>query len=232
MNLERIVYTCITAAYESPKPIAPSRNVQAVLFTDTPGAEAPGWEVRPLAWTDDADPVRVARWHKHHPHKLFPRANVSLWIDGTHTPIVDVNTIFATLGKNDMALFKHPWWNTVAREATEILRWKLDDPEAVARTMQSLLRSGFRDNRGLWCSSVLVRRHTPALIAAQKRWWSYICRGSRRDQLAFPQVLRETGLTVSNLPGACRGKVRAGVKHRPSPFFDVVLHNSRTFRKT
>lgn len=231
MKTERIVYTCIIGGYDRPKPLTfPRPHVRAVLFTDNTSIEAPGWDVQPLQWSDDPDPIRQARWHKHHPLSLFPHASASVWMDGTHEPAVPVSDLFRLLGKYDMAAFRHSWWNTIKREAEEILKWKRDDPAAVARTLATLRREGFVDNRGLWCSGVLIRRHTKAVDEAQTLWWRHIRDGSRRDQLTLPLVVQKTELGIASIPGSCwHGRI-AG-RHQPNPYFFVTPHTPAALRK-
>jgi hypothetical protein len=43
------------------------------------------WQIRPLAYSQ-LDNIRNARWHKTHPHVLFPEYEVSVWVDGNANP--------------------------------------------------------------------------------------------------------------------------------------------------
>jgi len=79
-----VVYTCIVGDYD---PIAPHAYVDPdwdyVCFTDNPPADPTEyfWRFRPLRFTQ-RDDYRNARWHKLHPHRLFPEYSRSLWVDG------------------------------------------------------------------------------------------------------------------------------------------------------
>ena len=79
-----VVYTAISGAYDK----LPEHGVKApefdyVCFSDSVSdfeSVEMGWDIRPNIF-HHKDSVRVARYHKSNPHKLFPEYEYSMWID-------------------------------------------------------------------------------------------------------------------------------------------------------
>ena len=101
---DKIIYTAFSGKYDI-LPICPTcynNDWDYVLFTDNKtliklkyfGV----WQIRPLAF-DKLDATRNARWHKTHPHILFPEYKESLWIDANIDIVGD--NIFKTIAATD-----------------------------------------------------------------------------------------------------------------------------------
>ena len=76
-----VIYTCITGGYDKLRSHTHTNpNWDYVCFTDDLSMENPSWEIRSLFF-DKLDNVRKQRWHKLHPHMLFPEYEKSIWID-------------------------------------------------------------------------------------------------------------------------------------------------------
>ena len=105
MSKNKIIYTCITGDYdELLNHTFISSDWDYVCFSDNMGIKNKKnsqWIIRPLCF-DKLDNARNQRWHKIHPHILFPEYEVSLWVDGN----VDIlnSKIFSDI---EMALKKN-----------------------------------------------------------------------------------------------------------------------------
>ena len=84
-NINKVIYSCMSGGYdEIVTDFYPKPDYDYVLFTDSKDLLKKKhylwWEIRPLAF-NKSDSVRNARWHKTHPHLLFPNYAYSVWID-------------------------------------------------------------------------------------------------------------------------------------------------------
>lgn len=211
-----ILYTCITNNRDIPKTITCRNNFGYVMFSDLNNIRSDDWDVRPVVWQHPTDPIRTARYHKHHPHILFPDCQISIWLDATHWPYKDLTPILGFVKKSPIAAMRHFSRTTIDSEAKTIIEAKMDDEDVIARQMDKYTKEGFLDHYGLFSTTCLVRKHGPDLTNLQELWWSEIENGSRRDQLSFTYCLWKLGVDCEILPGLCRGE--------QNPFFKMVSH--------
>jgi hypothetical protein len=204
-----LVYTAVNCGRDAVLPVSPVRGVRFVCFHDSP-SPVPGWEMRRMTRLF-RDPQRTNRWYKLHPHLLFPRFRVTVWLDANlrprFSPGEDPDAVAsAWLAGRDWATSAHPERDCVYDEA-EICRstWR-ETPEVLDAQMARYRAQGHPPHAGLFENSVLVRRFTPAVAAACAAWWDEIAAGSARDQLSLPPVLRRLGLPVSVLPAGTAGR--------------------------
>ncbi len=200
-----VYYTCIVAGRDRVKAL-PVRTPgwRHVLFTDDRTLLDHGhvdWEVRPAACAYD-DPVRTARWHKHHPFELFPAATLTVWADATHWPKRPLDW---AEGMAPFATFRHPTRTRLKQEVDEVCRLRLDDPAIVGAQWSRYVAEGFVDESGAFGTACLVRRRTDGTARLQEAWWAEIAAGSRRDQISLPYVAwRHPEVPVAAIPGEPR----------------------------
>ena len=100
-NENFIVYTAIFGAYDLPQePLFVPDNCSFYIFTDQPVAENSVWKKCPTDFLGPqfaqlSNPYKN-RFCKMFPHKLFPQAKHSIYLDGNIMPITDL-TEFITL---------------------------------------------------------------------------------------------------------------------------------------
>jgi len=199
-----VVYTAIANGYDSLKPILPLWRDEAVFvaFMDKPQA-VPGWEIRPLH-NVFKDPCRNAKIHKILPHKYFPEAEYSLWIDGSvrlksKLPLRD--WVDQYLSEHDLALHKHWCRNCVYEEGAACLHFKWDSPTVIHRQMGKYFSEGYPSQNGLAECGMIFRRHTHAIEQLNELWWKEITEGSRRDQLSINYSCHKLGVKYAYFPG-------------------------------
>ena len=192
-----VVYTSITGGYDSLKPVPPRWSAQAdfVAYVDRPLA-ANGWNLRPAARAH-VDPCRNAKVHKIVPEDLFATYDYSVWVDGS-VGITSATSLPGMLenllATADFAVFRHRSRGCIYEEAEACIRAAKDDPELIRQQVTRYRAEGYPERNGLCECTVLVRRHTPAVVDFCRRWHGEIAAGSRRDQLSFNYVARRCGL--------------------------------------
>jgi len=167
------------------------RYVRYVRYVDQPmkRPDAQGWENIRLTTSDH--PRRTAKQIKILPHRCFPDATVSLWMDGSFS----LNYAPAWLaehglGDADIALYPHPYRHeTIYDEAQAVMDCGLDDPAIVRAQVQRYRELGFPKTGPLYFGGILLRRHSPAMEEFNEAWWREIEQGSIRDQLSLPVLL-------------------------------------------
>jgi hypothetical protein len=198
-----VVFTAITGTYDSLKPVNElwARDADFVAFADA--AQGPGWSIRPINVTDP-DLCRNAKIFKILSHRFFPDVKYSVWVDGSvaiksTVPIKDF--ICENLTDHDIAFFKNRRRTCVYVEAMACIKAGKDSPDVICRQMQKYWHEGYPRQNGLAECTVLIRRHSDAILQFNNRWYDEICQHSRRDQLSFNYVATKLGLNYSFLDG-------------------------------
>lgn len=199
-----VVYTAITRDYDLLKSPPPQWRHQAdfVAFLDAPQPDS-RWSFRPI-YRRFRDPCRNAKIHKILPHRYFPEAKYSLWVDGavriTSTLALD-QWADEYLKRHDLAVFKHRCRTCIYQEGAYCLHLGRDAPEVINCQMQKYFDEGYPAVNGLADCTILLRRHTKKIEQFNEMWYQEIKTHSRRDQLSFNYVARKIGLKYSHFPG-------------------------------
>lgn len=221
---KKVIYSCVTGGYdEIVTDFYPNSDYDYILFTDNEKLlkqkKILWWTVRPLAFSD-ADSIRNARWHKTHPHVLFPEYDYSVWMDSNIQ--ISGPEIYNLIEKHirqrhKIAIALHPERNCIYDEAIACISDSKDEPEVIMKQMDLLKKEKYPRHNGLYETNVLYRRHNDKqIIRLCEKWWDIIKNYSRRDQLSFNYLLW-----------------KLGVKHyaidteplRKHPEFRLIVHN-------
>jgi len=202
-----VIYTCITGGYDDLRDIAVYGHVSPawdyVCFTDDKDLVGEGrvgiWEVRPLAFSE-LDLGRNNRWHKTHPHVLFPEMTESVYIDAN----IDILSpaLFDDIDRigGDFVLPRHFGNQCIYAEFRDVVRAKIDDVSTVERQLKTVQDSGMPRNYGHAENNVLYRRHgAPDIVALDEEWWNMIRDRSRRDQLSLMWLFWKRGWRVEDM---------------------------------
>ncbi|HVU37313.1 MAG TPA: glycosyltransferase domain-containing protein [Opitutales bacterium] len=199
-----VVYTAITNDYDQLNAPNKSWSQQAkfVAFLDQ-DQNVPGWQVRPI-YRRFRDPCRNAKIHKVLSHVYFPKANYSIWVDGS-VQIISTESFarFAEeqLRAHDLAVFKHRNRTCAYQEAKACLYERRDAFKIIDAQMKKYFRDGYPLNNGLAECMVLLRRHTPQIMRFNEKWYAQINAYSRRDQLSFNYVAHKLGVKIKYFEG-------------------------------
>jgi hypothetical protein len=191
-----------SALYGSAEPLNPDifggfPGVRRVLFTDRADTSLTGVEViqDPL---DGLDPARASRRAKLMPHRYFPEADWSIWLDNKSRLLREpIEVVAALQAQSDAGFFAFPHFRRtcVYQEGQAIWENGLDDHRIVRDRLQVYRAEGMPENAGLIEGHFIVRRHhDPDLSRFGERWFEQVLRYSRRDQLSFPYLAWKLGL--------------------------------------
>ena len=216
-----VVYTAINCGRDRLRPIPRCGSAAFVCFLDEPEA-VPGWDVRAMQHVH-RDPARATRWYKTHPATLFPHAAITIWIDGTLTPRLPADADVRELAEwllegAEIATPLHPERDCVYDEARACAGTWLEFADVIEAQMARYRAQGHPAHAGLYENNLLVRRATPRTAELNAAWWDEIERGSWRDQLSLPVVLRRLGVRACALPPAYG---------RDNPYFEFTQHAFR-----
>ena len=196
-----VVYTANIGGYDQLWPMPEWDGVRAVCFTDRP-QQVPGWECLPAEKPFHRAKANSLRY-KCLPHKHFPDAEVTIWIDANiglkvHPGIIAAYAV--GLPGADLAALKHPLRRCVYDEGAAVIAEQRADPDLVREQMDALRSQYYPQGFGLAETSVLVR--SDRTMDFNEAWWADICRWlSWRDQLSFNPVCLSTDTEWRALPG-------------------------------
>lgn len=133
-----VIYTCITGGYDNLKTHKYiNLDWDYVCFTDEKNMKTDRvWDVRPLVF-NKMDISRNNRWHKMHPHLLFPEYENSLYIDGNIRILSQ--KFFENLESKKESLFistLHPKRNCLYEEAKICSEAKMEKKEIIDKQIE------------------------------------------------------------------------------------------------
>jgi len=199
--LNLIVYT---AAFGNTDPLQEpetTAGARFVCFTDQP-LTSKQWEI--VRMPRQEAPTRASRVLKLNPHRLFPGADASLWMDACFSLRTPVEQLLAQYPESITA-FLHRDRSRIVDEAHEIARIGKAKPVAVFRQLATYQAAGFdtaeNPMRALSCNGVILRRHTPEIAALNEAWTREIEQHTLRDQMSLDYVAWRQGVTIGRWPG-------------------------------
>lgn len=191
-----VVYTCITGEYDELRDHTFRHpDWDYICFSDVPEKmrtkNNTSWEIRELKFSK-LDNTRNQRWHKLHPHKLFPEYEWSLWVDGN----IDIlkKEVFEDIEKikgekKTIALSKHPFRNCIYEEFEACISREKDAINVMEQQIIFMKERGYPLGNGLFETGVIFRvHHNASIISLMEAWWDWIEKYSLRDQLSLTYV--------------------------------------------
>ena len=202
---DKVIYTCITGKYDNiPWHSYINFDYDYVCFTDeTEFLKCKNigiWKIRPLVYTKLSN-VKNSRWHKMHPHILFPDYNKSIWVDGNIN--IKTNYLFQIVEKSDGRKLKIPVHfvrNCIFEEIELVLKLKIEKKDITNKIAEILKNEKFPRHYGLNETNIIYREHKDKLvIEIMESWWEMLELYSHRDQLSLSYILWKKGKTIDEI---------------------------------
>ena len=256
---KKVVYCCILDSYDTlVQPYYIDPNWDYVCFTDDPQQISKGtegiWEIREALHPQMAADRRN-RYHKMHPHELFPEYEESIYVDGNVNVISSY--LFDTIGKRKLPLLlpKHFARNCAYDEAEVLLasnRTTAANRDVLPDQLEFLKSMKFPENYGLTENNIIYRRHHDDTVKlVMQRWWDMLCAFTSRDQLGLSYALWKSGIAIQDVSfpnarllnrdfwvfrhqGEAGRQVQVSIKNKIRPAFEdecvpVVLSCNESF---
>jgi hydroxymethylpyrimidine pyrophosphatase-like HAD family hydrolase len=145
-----------------------------------------------------SDNVRINRWHKTHPHVLFPDYDESIYLDGNIDMRTDI--LFNLIQDSDAIRIPIHNGSCIYAEAANIIKSGKDKKEYVEKIIDYLKNENFPRNYGLNENCIIYRKHNDEkIIAMMNMWWKLIEKFSKRDQLSLSFVLWKFNVSPYNI---------------------------------
>ncbi|KAL3840345.1 hypothetical protein ACJIZ3_024936 [Penstemon smallii] len=150
------------------------------------------------------------------PHRLFPNARYSIWVDSKSQFRRDPLGVLEALlwrSNHELAISEHGARSSVYDEANAVVKKNKATPEEVQVQLTQYRHDGlpedkrFNGKKALAEASIIVRKHTPMTNLFMCIWFNEVARFTSRDQLSFPYVLwRLKGINRINMFPVCTRK--------------------------
>ena len=200
----KVLYTCITGGYEDlllQEYLNPEWDY--ICFTDSEKLlrykNYGAWQIRKLEFNKLNNALNN-RWHKTHPHILFPDYEESIYIDGNI--ILTDGQVFDEILNKKMNLVLPEHWkdDCIYNEIERVRENCFDTNENLLKVKNFLLMNNFPVHYGLNENNLIYRRHNDSkIIRIMNDWWSFIKEYSKRDQLSLSYVLWKNGIKPSEI---------------------------------
>ena len=206
-----VLYACTDLAYDQVfSPVEATPGVAPVLIADRQPRFLGGWRWRPYPPEAAAlSPALANRWCKFFPERIFPEAEISIYVDANTLILADLTPLVAEFRASGAAIGLFP--PRRARRHRGGARLRQGGGEDPAR----------RDGDGRGAARGLPADGLPADAPASPRtasssaatarrgstrrwtlWWQELSRASKRDQLSLPYVLMQPGSRSRSGTGA------------------------------
>jgi hypothetical protein len=153
------------------------------------------WKIKKLHCTE-YDNTKNSRWHKLHPHILFPDYKESIWIDANIN--IKSDYLFSFILSNrtkNMIIPLHNLRKCIYEECRAVKKRKLETNENIHKIYNFLKRDNFPHDYGLNETNIIYRKHhDDTVIQIMNMWWEKVRDLSKRDQLSLSYVLWKFGI--------------------------------------
>ena len=202
-NPKGVIYTCITGGYDNLiQHNCINQNFDYVCFTDNKELikqkQAGIWQIRPLVF-DKLDATRNNRWHKTHPHILFPEYDLSIYLD-SNIDVLSPKLFDSIKPDKKLQVPTHYARDCIYEEAKEAIKLRKESPANIEKMMGFLKKNHMPAHYGLNENNILIRQHKDKHVQKMMdEWWSFIENYTKRDQLSFSFVLWKNGVKVDDI---------------------------------
>lgn len=145
---------------------------------------------------------RNAKIYKIIPQMFLPEYDYWIWIDSTHSLIMNPKRIIGEyLNNAEIGLWKHRFRDCVYSEALVLKKEKLDHIHLIDNQIEFYKAQNYPKNNGLYELNAFIRKNTQSIRNFNNTWWEHICKFSSRDQLSMPFVLNKYKIKPETFKG-------------------------------
>ena len=150
----------------------------------------------------NADPTRLARYVKLHPHKLLNDYDYAIWIDANVIHLGDWSQYVQLLKKNNssLGLISHPLRQCFYEEADACKQLNKDNAKLIDHQVKAYREAGLKKGEGLYETNFMVVGLKDSMIKKLfSLWWKQIIDFSKRDQLGLAGAMLKMKIDLSLL---------------------------------
>lgn len=229
-----VVYSCTFPDYDLIfSPIERTPGVDYVLFSPRRPRLSRGWRWRSIPpEVVDAPQNIVNRFCKFFPHRLFPDADISIYVDGNILIRGDLSPLIREFAASDadIGLFRHAERRSVAEEvAFAKASGRVAPPyhDLADRQLADYAADGLPTDHVLTQNAVIFRRHRDhRLPDAMAMLWEHLQRYTQRDQISMPYIIFKNNLKlyIWNWDYKQSNIYFMRYSHRKSAYNDILLY--------
>lgn len=210
-----IVYTTVLGrTYPLQEPECKS-DWRFVCFTDQQ-ISAKRWELIPVLPTQT--PSRLCRRFKIRPHRVFPKAEITLWQDNRIT-LKTPPEVIAARYQGEFVAFDHGRRSRITDEAAAILAARKARRADIMNQLATYQAAGFDADDDpqtvIHHGGMLLRRHTPKVIEHAEVWHREVQTRTLRDQMSLDYTAKQVGLTIQQFEGVMESNDLCQIHHHP-----------------
>lgn len=200
---DTVCYTCITGGYTALcNHDYINQKWDYVCYTDNKellNKKIDGiWTIKPL-YFNKLDNTKNNRWHKMHPHVLFPQYEKSLYVDGNVNILTKYYSNLISNTNQKFLLPIHYKNNCIYKELDYILELNRETKEKIEKLREKYRSENMPEELGLSENNIIFRKHNdPKIINLMEQWWYMVENFSRRDQASFMYVLWKNNIDLTN----------------------------------
>ena len=193
---KKVMYMCITGDFDKLEEIKGFKYIDKdwdyICFTDNEEHIRLGqvgmWQVKPLIYKESTL-SKNNRWHKIHPHLLFPEYDESIYIDSNINVLTPKLFEMVKNTDKDILLPMHANKINLYSEIIWARNNGYDEPELSEKLYKIIEESGFPQNYGMFENNIIYRKHhKPEIIDIMNEWWYFMQNYSNRDQTSFSYI--------------------------------------------
>lgn len=215
-----VVYSCIFGRTDPlHEPMNPG-STRFVMFTDQP-IKSKHWEIVRVPKMDR--PKRECRKYKQPSHRIFPDAEVTLWVDASFTLRADPLDILAA-HPQEFVGFKHHKRQRITDEADAIIKAGKGKRDEILAQLAAYKADGWdtdaNKQRAITNGGFMLRRHTERVIRFNELWNAEVQARTLRDQMSLDYCAHKVGMPIAYFDGDVKRNDFATIHHAKNPTND------------
>ena len=208
-----VVYTCIVGEYDNLlEPLILTPDTDYVVYSDNPKIVGKG-----SAWIYKSIPkeiqkkcqnncILINRYIKMHPKELFPKYDLSLYIDGSMRIMSDIASCFYYINDSTgLAMHNHRIRDDVYEEAKACIMTRKGNKKCIKELMKKYENERFPHQYGLLEATIIASDlNNPLSYNLLGEWYQeFIKSDTYRDQLTLTYVLWKNNLECKDVGILC-----------------------------